>query len=55
MSSLISGGRSSSGLGKSNVSEGSSTIAAIGCIRASALTRDWACLAVEARALLRAI
>src|SRR3712207_8777990 len=33
---------------------GSSRTAAIGCIRASALTRDCACLAVEARALLRA-
>ena len=55
MSSVISGGRNAAGLGKPKDSDGSSTSSAIGCILASALARDCACLAVEARALLRAI
>ena len=55
MSSVISGGFNSLGDGKSKLRLGSSARAAIGCILASILARDWACLAVEARALLRAM
>ena len=43
-----------SGSGKSKLRLGSSISAAMGCILASILARDCACLAVEARALLRA-
>ena len=51
---VMSGGRSSGGLGKPKCSVGSSIAAAMGYIFASALARDWACFAVEARAELRA-
>ncbi len=43
------------GLGNSKRSEGSSISSAIGWSLASAFWRDWACLAVEARAELRAM
>jgi hypothetical protein len=47
MSSVISGGFSSSGLGKIEAQRRIFDSAAIGCILASALARDCACLAVR--------